>query len=207
VDQHLAQFAKRISPFAQSRFHFIPARRFQKAGQYDDLLVQCFNRPAGRDHTEETPMKTNLHLASAALLALALAASTSSAMAANEDGQGVAATLSITVSGFATESGTLFLGVYDAQSWSGGPSMRSARVAIEGDAVVLSIDDLAPGTYGVKVFQDLDGDGRLGTSGMGIPTEPYAFSNNARNRFGPARWDDAAFEVSAGDNAQSISIR
>jgi uncharacterized protein (DUF2141 family) len=41
---------------------------------------------------------------------------------------------------------------------------------------------------------------------FGMPTEPYAFSNNAVGNMGPAGWDRARFTVQ-GATAQTISIR
>ena len=41
---------------------------------------------------------------------------------------------------------------------------------------------------------------------FGIPTEPYAFSNNAIGNMGPARWGQARFTVT-GATAQTIRLR
>ena len=42
---------------------------------------------------------------------------------------------------------------------------------------------------------------------MGIPNEPYAFSNNAPARFGPPDWEAAAFVVGADGVAQTLTLR
>jgi uncharacterized protein (DUF2141 family) len=39
-----------------------------------------------------------------------------------------------------------------------------------------------------------------------MPTEPFAFSNNAKGRFGPAKWDDARFEVTEDGAVQIITL-
>jgi uncharacterized protein (DUF2141 family) len=62
------------------------------------------------------------------------------------------------------------------------------------------------GDYAVKSFHDVNGDGRMNTNPFGMPTEPYAFSNNARGNMGPATWAQAHFAVE-GDTAQTISLR
>ncbi|NBW08978.1 MAG: DUF2141 domain-containing protein [Caulobacteraceae bacterium] len=62
------------------------------------------------------------------------------------------------------------------------------------------------GDYAVKSFHDVNGDGRMNTNPFGMPTEPYAFSNNARGNMGPATWDQAHFTVE-GDTAQTISLK
>ncbi|MNJ30385.1 hypothetical protein D3C77_249830 [compost metagenome] len=58
----------------------------------------------------------------------------------------------------------------------------------------------------MKAFHDVNGDGELNVNPFGVPTEPYAFSNNAVGDMGPAKWDRARFEVS-GATAQAIRIR
>ena len=47
--------------------------------------------------------------------------------------------------------------------------------------------------YAVAAFQDENGDGILNSNVVGMPTENYGFSNDARGLFGPPDFDDAAF--------------
>ena len=62
------------------------------------------------------------------------------------------------------------------------------------------------GDYAVKSFHDVDGDGKMNTNPFGMPTEPYAFSNNARGNMGPATWAQTHFAAS-GATAQTISLK
>ena len=65
---------------------------------------------------------------------------------------------------------------------------------------------LSPGSYAIRVFQDLDGDGELGTTLLGIPSEPWATSNNAVGSFGPPKWSAAKFDVGDDSETQSINL-
>jgi uncharacterized protein (DUF2141 family) len=56
----------------------------------------------------------------------------------------------------------------------------------------------------IKLFQDLNGTGRLAKNFLRIPTEPYAFSNNARGSMGPPEFSTAAFDVSATGAKQEV---
>ncbi len=87
------------------------------------------------------------------------------------------------------------------------PPVAEAIMPVTGDTVTTTFTGLAPGTYAIRAFHDLDGDGKLGVNAFGVPTEPFAFSNDARGAMGPAKWSAAAFEVKAGSNAQSIEIK
>ena len=99
------------------------------------------------------------------------------------------------------------LALYDADSWNGGKPVRVAMINATGQALTPHFAGLAPGRYGIKAFHDLDGDGKMTVNPFGIPTEPFAFSNDAHGEHGPASWDAASFDVPAAGTRQSITIR
>lgn len=57
------------------------------------------------------------------------------------------------------------------------------------------INSLQPGKYAVVVYQDLNNNGTLDRNWLGIPAEPYGFSNNPSTFFGPPSFQKAAFEI------------
>ncbi|MDP3802147.1 DUF2141 domain-containing protein [Brevundimonas sp.] len=107
-------------------------------------------------------------------------------------------------------TGMVMIALYDsagAFDGSGAGDGAVARTAISASGrVVAAFDNLPAGDYAVKAFHDVNGDGEMNTNPFGMPTEPYAFSNNAVGNMGPARWDRAHFAVS-GETAQTINIR
>ncbi|GAA0647098.1 DUF2141 domain-containing protein [Brevundimonas lenta] len=103
-------------------------------------------------------------------------------------------------------SGRVMVALYDSEaSYTSGSPVATAAVDASG-SVVAVFDNLPAGDYAMKSFHDVNGDGQMNTNPFGMPTEPYAFSNNAVGNMGPASWDRARFTVS-GDTAQTISIR
>jgi len=139
-----------------------------------------------------------------ALFASALALSAiAGAPAARADETG---TLRIELSGLAPQ-GNIMLQVFNSEAGYGsGQGVTARRIAVDAATESVQIDGLAPGQYAVRLFHDVDGNGELNTNPFGIPTEPFAFSNNARGRFGPASWEQAAFTLNAGDNVQAIAV-
>jgi uncharacterized protein (DUF2141 family) len=118
-----------------------------------------------------------------------------------------AGSVTVTFTGIQTPSGAIMVGVYDSEGdFAAGNAVQGARVDVTGPEATAVITGLKPGQYGIKAYHDIDGDGRMGTNPFGMPTEPYAASNNARGNMGPPAWTDAAFAVVAGDNAQTITI-
>ena len=62
------------------------------------------------------------------------------------------------------------------------------------------------GPFAVSVFHDKDGDRELDSGVLGIPSEAYGFSADARSTFGPPKFDEARLELAAGETKQ-ITIR
>lgn len=117
-------------------------------------------------------------------------------------------TLTVTFEGIKTKTGAVMLSLagspeaYDDKAPAAGQSMVPATSS----AVTATFTGLAPGRYAIKAFHDVNGDGKMAANPFGMPTEPFAFSNNAHGVMGPAKWADASFEVKAGANTQTISI-
>ena len=104
------------------------------------------------------------------------------------------------------ETGTIMVALYDAEAaYEGGAQTRAAQVNVAAGQHE-AVFDLPVGAYGVKAFHDVNGNGKMDVNPFGMPTEPYAFSNNAVGNMGPAQWERARFEVS-GATAQTIRIR
>jgi uncharacterized protein (DUF2141 family) len=52
--------------------------------------------------------------------------------------------------------------------------------------------------YGIALYHDVNSNARLDKNFLGIPTEKYGFSNDARNTFGPPSFESAGFYFSDG---------
>ena len=130
-------------------------------------------------------------LLTAAAPALAQSADTSKVVLTFETG---AATGSVMVALFGSEA-----------AYNGGAPVAQVGIPASG-AVVARFENLPAGDYAMRAFHDVNGNGQMDTNPFGMPTEPYAFSNNARGNMGPASWERARFAVS-GETAQTITIK
>ena len=68
----------------------------------------------------------------------------------------------------------------------------------------VTVPDLPPGNYAVAAYVDNNRNGKQDKNFLGVPKEDYGFSNDARGRFGPPDFAEAAFDI--GDNAVSKTI-
>ncbi|MEO0817638.1 MAG: DUF2141 domain-containing protein [Pseudomonadota bacterium] len=150
-------------------------------------------------------IRTALHLS--AVVAGALLSSCAVVADAETAATTDTASLTITLDGIANPTGTIRLGVFAGEEdYSNGGGITGANVTVDEDTETVTIEGLAPGEYGIKLYHDVDDDGDMDTNPFGMPTEPFGFSNNARGRFGPAKWDAARFEVTAGENTHAITV-
>jgi uncharacterized protein (DUF2141 family) len=122
-------------------------------------------------------------------------------------GQAAGIDVTLHVTGIQQQKGEVFAGLYDAAGWSGDRFLSAAHVAVKGPDVTLHLAAPGPGKYAIKMFHDLNGTGRLARNFLGIPEEPYAFSNNATGRMGPPEFNAAAFDVTANGTKQEVHMQ
>ena len=124
-------------------------------------------------------------------------------------GPAAASDLTLRVQGLKSPEGRVVVALFDSEAAFKDKKqpVRTADLPAHAPAVDVAWTDLAPGRYAAVAYHDRDGDGRLDTLPIGLPTEPFAVSNDAPARFGPPRWQAAAFEVVAGANTHSARLR
>jgi uncharacterized protein (DUF2141 family) len=146
-----------------------------------------------------------LNSAKSIFTAIAMAGATFSSAAIAQDG---GASLSVSFTGIEEKEGAVMAVLFNSEDAYNGKGAPVRQMMIKADTAEVStlLEGLAPGRYAIKSFHDIDGDTKMGTNPFGMPTEPFAFSNNAVGNMGPAKWADAAFEVKAGSNSHSIEI-
>ena len=96
--------------------------------------------------------------------------------------------------------------VYDQAGYDTDKQVAASMVPVAGDTATTTFD-LPAGTYGIKMFHDVNGNGKMDTNPFGAPIEPFAFSNNAPAQFGPASWDGAKFDVAAPATAHTVKLQ
>jgi uncharacterized protein (DUF2141 family) len=83
---------------------------------------------------------------------------------------------------------------------------RTTTAAAAAGSVRVAFPDVPPGRYAVAAYQDVDGTGALRRGKLGIPLEPFGFSNGAGLSRKPT-FEAAAFAVSEGGRRISVSLR
>lgn len=114
-----------------------------------------------------------------------------------------AADLTVVVKGFHSGKGGVAFSVFSQEDGYPVDDKKAAVTRyvrkIEGTeedySVTTVFKNLKPGLTAVAVFHDEDGDEKLTTNFLGIPTESTGASRDARGSFGPPSFKDAAFDL------------
>jgi uncharacterized protein (DUF2141 family) len=106
-------------------------------------------------------------------------------------------------------NGRIAVAIYrDAESFRKSENpVRTYMLTRTGAVTPIYVQGLPPGRYVIAAFQDTDGDGKLTKGALGIPREPFGFSNGARARFGLPAFDAAAFELTSAGTTQRVTMR
>ena len=115
-------------------------------------------------------------------------------------------TLTIVVTNVQSSTGTVMVQVLASEEQFKGEGQVAAfaEAAVEGE-MRFQTANLPKGEYAFRVMHDENDNGRLDSNFVGMPKEPWAFSNNAMGNFGPAKWKDAKF-VLDGETTQTIKL-
>jgi uncharacterized protein (DUF2141 family) len=107
--------------------------------------------------------------------------------------------LTVEVQHVTPNGGPVMVAVYDKSEDFPSPQKGLAGQAVgaQGESAEAIFHGLAPGRYAVAVYQDLNRNGRLDKNFLGLPTEPYGFSRDARGSLGPPSFDAAAVDIPA----------
>lgn len=130
------------------------------------------------------------------------------AMAANSTGN-----LQVVINGIPNNNGVIRIALFNSSTaynnsrYSANGAYKTAIATIHDGTASTSFNALPYGEYGIKVFQDIDNSGTLKVSGMGIPQEPYGFSNNPSATWHMPSYNAIKFQVNQSSNSQSITLQ
>lgn len=120
-----------------------------------------------------------------------------------------AASLVVRVKDIDPKGGTLRLSLYDEFSWSAATDepIASANVPAVTPETIVTLSDIKPGVYGIKLFQDFNNNGKFDQNFIGLPLERYGFSRDARPFLSTPSFQNTKFQVVEGENKITIKLQ
>jgi uncharacterized protein (DUF2141 family) len=115
------------------------------------------------------------------------------------------AVVSVRVTGLESDEGSVRVALFDGPEGFTDEPAYAGTVAPEDLSAEWSVQ-VPFGTYAVAVIHDRDDNGRLNTNFLGMPREPYGFSNDARGTFGAPSFEDASVSVAADTVAVTVRV-
>jgi uncharacterized protein (DUF2141 family) len=105
--------------------------------------------------------------------------------------------LTIKIENIEVLEGDIRIGVFDTSGnfLKEGFTFKKYKIAVENNTETIIIDDLPQGEYAFMLYHDKNADGELNRNFLGIPKEPFAFSNNVKPKFSKPVFEECKFSL------------
>ncbi|OCB72987.1 DUF2141 domain-containing protein [Flavobacterium crassostreae] len=103
--------------------------------------------------------------------------------------------LHVTINNIQTKTGMINLAVFNNGSnyLKEGAAYKNYFIAVKSTTESITITDLPKGEYAVSMYHDVNADYKLNKNVLGIPTEPFGFSNNVVLKHAPPTYNQCKF--------------
>ncbi|GAB5552632.1 MAG: hypothetical protein Sapg2KO_22230 [Saprospiraceae bacterium] len=107
-------------------------------------------------------------------------------------------------------SGSIRIAIYDnADAFENEGTVVWSQVVsnLKEERVTLQVTELPFGHYAIALYHDVNDNDQLDKNNFGIPTEPYAFSNNPKVKWKPPSYKDSKFHFSRNNQELSMTLK
>ena len=114
--------------------------------------------------------------------------------------------LKVTVTNVKTLKGTVEIGIFNNANTflEKGKEYKVNSKVVTNNTVEFTFKDVPKGDYAISIYHDVNADKECNMNFIGIPKEPYGFSNNFRPKFAKPTFNDCKIELSTD---KSITIK
>lgn len=105
--------------------------------------------------------------------------------------------LTIKIENIEVLEGDIRIGMFNASEkfLKQGLSFKNYIIAVENTTETIIIDDLPEGDYAFILYHDKNADGKMNRNLIGIPKEPFGFSNNMKPKFAKPTFEECKFSL------------
>jgi uncharacterized protein (DUF2141 family) len=121
---------------------------------------------------------------------------------------GQTGTITVVTTGLENEKGSVLVQLANSATdyKEDDDAFRYAQGKPQGGRATFTFENVPYGAYAIKAFHD-ENDNRKIDFGWRGPTERYGFSNGARGRMGPPKFDEAKFTLSQSTLQLEINLK
>jgi len=116
--------------------------------------------------------------------------------------------LEVKVSGFPSNKGQAYVALFNSSETFPryGKQLNGKIVEIDQLKCKVTFTNLSPGSYAIAVYHDVNKNDKLDKNVLGMPTESYGFSNNARATFSAPSYQNAKVSCTK-DKVINITVK
>jgi len=117
--------------------------------------------------------------------------------------------LTLTFNNLESVTAPVVVGIYGTKNKFPDPKdqMKEYKFKPRGKKILtVKIPNLKFGTYALAIYQDVNSSGKIDKNMIGIPTEPYAFSNNYKPKVRAPNFNDCKFTYDTKNNSISMNM-
>lgn len=114
--------------------------------------------------------------------------------------------LTVAVNKLRSNRGEIRVALFNSKSQFLKLPYQAVTQSIVAQKARVDFSSLDYGEYALAVFHDKNTNGRLDTNFLGMPQEPYGFSNNARSFMGPPDYEAVKFSISQREIVVTINL-
>jgi uncharacterized protein (DUF2141 family) len=103
--------------------------------------------------------------------------------------------LTVSISGLKSNTGLIQVGLFNSEGKFLKSAYKGISSEIKSNAATVTFMNIPKGEYAISVYHDKNKNGKLDTNFMGIPSEDFACSNNAKGFMGPPKYQEAKFDL------------
>jgi len=116
----------------------------------------------------------------------------------------------VKILGIRNSAGTVACALFESPDGFPADYLRFATnimvIKVRSEQARCDFEDIAPGTYALAVVHDENMNGKLDANWVGIPTEGYGFSNDAKGLLGAPSFSAASFPYDGQNLNMTISL-
>ena len=114
--------------------------------------------------------------------------------------------ISVTIENLESNKGHIYISLFNTEKSFLNTGYKSQISSIENNSCTIYFENIPNGVYAISFFHDENENKKMDTNFLGIPSEDYGCSNNARGFMGPPKWEDAKFEINNKSISQTITL-
>lgn len=91
--------------------------------------------------------------------------------------------------------GVIYVALYNSEESFMNKAYMSLGTDVKDNIAEVKFENIKKGTYSFSFYHDVNSNKKLDTNFLGIPKEPYGFSNNQAGRFGPPSFKESNISI------------